>query len=278
MYQGLHPRTRRLRWALFGILIAIVVGSTGGQAVATVLEWLRHEYDRLPWYVTRATALLSYLALTGSVVYGLLLSTKILDRISHRTVSFTLHQDLASIGLALALVHAAVLMIDRSVPYSALEVVVPFAGPYRPLWVGIGQISLGLSLVVLLSFYGRKRMGQKSWRRLHYVSFLAFAGATVHGLMAGSDTQAAWVYLGYVVMTATVVFLTTYRIVLAVVAEPPRAVTAAGAGGKPNAGPGESSAAGSRPTVEDREPGRAERSSASQGSPSATLGRSAAAE
>jgi len=147
-----------------------------------------------------------------------LLSTKILDRIAHRAVSFTLHQDLASIGLALALVHVAVLMIDRSVPYSLADILVPFSGPYRPLWVGIGQLTLGVTIVVLLSFYVRKRMGQKTWRQLHYLSFLAFVGATAHGLMAGTDTQAPWVVGGYIVMTAMVTFLLTYRIVLAVAA------------------------------------------------------------
>lgn len=214
-YQGLHPRTRLLRWALFMVVIAIVIVGTGGAALDAVSRWLTDEYERLPWYVTRTTALLAYLALCGSVVYGLLLSTGILDRIAQRTVSFTLHQDLAAIGVALALVHAAVLAIDRSVPYSLLELVVPFAGPYRPIWVGLGQIALGASLVVLLSFYVRKRIGQKSWRRLHYVSFLAFLAATAHGLMAGSDTQAAWVFWGYLVMTAIVVFLVTYRVLMA---------------------------------------------------------------
>jgi DMSO/TMAO reductase YedYZ heme-binding membrane subunit len=136
-------------------------------------------------------------------------------------VSFTLHQDLASIGLALALVHAAVLMIDRSVPYSPAELLVPFSGPYRPIWVGIGQLTLGISIVVLFSFYVRKRIGQRSWRRLHYLSFLAFVGATAHGLMAGTDTAAAWVSAGYVLMTAIVVFLFTYRIVLSLGARRP---------------------------------------------------------
>ena len=134
---------------------------------------------------------------------------------THRPISFTLHQDLAGIGVALALVHAAVLMIDRSVPHSPVEVVVPFAGPYRPLWVGIGQIAMGLSLLVLLSFYVRKRIGTRAWRTIHYLSLAAFAGATVHGLMAGSDTSAGWVYAGYLTLTVIVVFLTTYRIVLA---------------------------------------------------------------
>ena len=79
---------------------------------------------------------------------------------------------------------------------------------------------LGLSLLVLLSFYVRKRIGQKTWRRLHYVSFLAFLAATAHGLMAGTDTSAPWVVLGYLLMTAIVVFLLTYRIVLAMSARP----------------------------------------------------------
>jgi hypothetical protein len=215
MRQGRHPRLRWVRWGLFTILIGLVVAGTGGQALDAASRWLREEYERLPWYATRISALLSYLALSGSVIYGLLLSTKILDRVSHRAISFTLHQDLAGIGLALALVHAAVLMIDRSVPYSLVEVVVPFAGPYRPLWVGIGQLALGVSLLVMLSFYARRRIGQRTWRGVHYLAFVAFVGATVHGLMAGSDTGASWVYLGYLTLTAAVVFLSTYRVATA---------------------------------------------------------------
>ena len=215
MRHGRYPRLRWVRWGLFAILVVLVVSSTGPRAWDQASGWLRDEYERLPWYTARITALLSYLALSASTIYGLLLSTKLLDRVAHRPISFTLHQDLAGIGVALALVHAAVLMIDRSVPYTPFELVVPFAGPYRPLWVGIGQITMGLALLVLLSFYVRKRIGTRSWRTIHYLSFVAFAGATVHGLMAGSDTSAGWVYAGYLTLTVIVVFLTTYRIVLA---------------------------------------------------------------
>ena len=215
MRHGRYPRLRWVRWGLFAVLVVLVVSSTGPRAWDQASGWLRDEYERLPWYATRITALLSYLALSASTIYGLLLSTKLLDRVAHRPISFTLHQDLAGIGVALALVHAAVLMIDRSVPYTPYELVVPFAGPYRPLWVGIGQITMGLALLVLLSFYVRKRIGTRSWRTIHYLSFVAFAGATVHGLMAGSDTSAGWVYAGYLTLTVIVVFLTTYRIVLA---------------------------------------------------------------
>lgn len=217
-YRGLDPRTKSLRWGLFIMAVTLVVLAFAGPAIESIRSFLTVEHDRLPWYATRLLALLSYLAITGSVVYGLLLSTGIVDAIAHRTVSFTLHQDLSGIGLGLAMVHAAVLMIDTSVPYTPLEVLVPFAGPYEPFWVGIGQLSLYLTAIVMLSFYARKRIGQKRWRTLHYVTFLAFLGATFHGLMAGTDSSAPWAFGMYLAAATTVVFLTVYRMVLAIAA------------------------------------------------------------
>jgi methionine sulfoxide reductase heme-binding subunit len=218
MTQGLHPQTRVLRWTLLLAAVIIVLAGTGAAALDAVVSWLNLEHDLLPWYITRVSALLAYLALTASVVYGLLLSTKLLDRIAHRAVSFTLHQDLASVGLALALVHVAVLMIDKSVPYTPLEVVVPFIGPYQPVWVAMGQLAMGLTIVVLGSFYVRRRIGQKAWRQLHYLSFMAFLAVTVHGLMAGSDSGEGWAFTMYLVATALVAFLFVYRIVTALAA------------------------------------------------------------
>ncbi|MFN8619407.1 MAG: hypothetical protein U0869_01510 [Chloroflexota bacterium] len=215
-YRGIPRPVRFLLWTLFVVAIGAVLALTGRDALTSVSGWIATEHDRLPWYATRLLALLAYLAIAGSVIYGLLLSTGILDRFAQRTVSFTLHQDLSGIGLGLAMVHAAILMIDTSVPYTPLEVLVPFAGPYRNVWVGLGQLSLYLTAIVMASFYLRKRIGQKRWRTLHYVTFLAFVGATAHGLMAGTDTAAPWAFWGYLLATAIVMFLFVYRIVLAV--------------------------------------------------------------
>ena len=244
--RGLSPRARRVGWILVALLVAAVLVGTAGGALERIAGWVRDEHDRLPWYATRLFALLAWLALTASVVWGLLLSTGILDAIAHRAVSFTLHQDLSGVGLALAIVHAAILMIDRAVPYSPLEVLVPFSGSYRPLWVGIGQVALWLVVVVFASFYVRKRIGQKRWRTLHYAAFLAFVTATAHGLMAGTDTGSSLVWWAYVAASALTVFLLGYRIALAVLARvapeapapttrSPRTVTAAPAATPPTA-------------------------------------------
>lgn len=214
-YRGLDPRTRRLRWAFFVLGVSLVVVASTPGVLDALGSWVTTEQARIPWYLTRILGVLAYAALSGSVIYGLLLSTGVLDAVAHRTVSFTLHQDLSAIGLGLALVHAALLTLDHSIPFTVLEVVVPFVAPYRPLWVGLGQVALGLTIVVIASFSVRRRIGQPRWRALHYLTFLVFLAATAHGLMAGSDTSAPWAFWGYLLTTASVAFLMGYRVVLA---------------------------------------------------------------
>jgi predicted ferric reductase len=211
-YRGLSPRTRLIRWGLFGAAVVIVLVATGPAAWDALARVAALNPSKLPWVATRLVAFLSYFAIAGSVVYGLLLSTKILDAIAHRPVTFALHQDLAAIGLGLAAVHVVLLGLDATQPLGFAEMLVPFASPYRPVWVGLGQLGLYLVAIVTASFYLRRRIGQRSWRLLHYVTFLAFAFTTAHGIMSGTDTSTPWAWWVYVVATTVVVFLTVYRI------------------------------------------------------------------
>lgn len=213
-YQGLNPRTRLLRWGLFGLAITMVLYATAPKATVLAVDWVTAHQDSLPWYAARLLGFLAYGALAVSVVYGLLLSTGLLDRIAHRVVSFTLHQDLSAIAIGLTALHGAVLALDTFVPQTVRQLIVPFASPYRPEWTGIGQVTLYLMIVVYASFSVRRRIGQRAWRLLHYTTLLAFAGATAHGLMSGTDTPAAWAFGTYLVTTVVVVFLLIYRITL----------------------------------------------------------------
>jgi predicted ferric reductase len=217
-YRGLSRRTSLLRWGLFAIAVGIVLGTTLPFAADGLIRLVSSAPERLPWVGTRIMAFLSYFAIAGSVIYGLLLSTKILDAIAHRPVTFALHQDLAAIGLGLAGVHVALLGLDATQPFSLADMLVPFASSYRPAWVGVGQIALYLTAVVTASFYVRRRIGQRAWRLLHYVTFLAFAATTAHGIMTGTDTATPWAWWTYVGATTVVVFLTTYRVAEALLA------------------------------------------------------------
>lgn len=222
-YRGLSALQVGTIWVVFMVAVGAIVGATGPRAAAALADLAQVAPSRLPWVATRLVAFLSYFAITGSVVYGLLLSTKVLDAIAHRPVSFALHQDLAAIGLGLAGVHAVLLGLDATVPFSLGDMLVPFVAPYRPVWVGVGQLTLYIVAVVIASFYLRRRIGQRSWRLLHYLTFLSFAGATAHGILSGSDSGTAWAWWSYVGATALVLFLTGYRVVTGIAAARERA-------------------------------------------------------
>ncbi len=211
-YRGFDERTELVRWGLPAVALGIVLGGTLPGAIDGVITAWQLNPASLPWLFERLFAWMAYLAMAGSVVYGLLLSTKLLDAIAHRPVSFALHQDLAAIGVGLAGIHGMLLGLDTSVPFSLSEILVPGLAPHAPLAVAAGQVALYIAIVVVGSFYVRRVIGQRAWRTLHYLTFLAFLGATVHGIGAGTDTGSAWAQWIYLGAGTMVWFLLVYRI------------------------------------------------------------------
>jgi len=215
-HSGLSPQTRLLRWGLFVLAIGGILIGTGPAAAGVIGDWLVAHQESLPWYASRLLGFLAYGALAASVIYGLMLSTGVLDAIAHRAVSFTLHQELSAIAIGLTALHGAVLALDTFVRTTVLELIVPFSGPYKPVWVGIGQLSFYVMVVVYASFYLRSRIGQRGWRLLHYTTLLAFLGATAHGVVAGTDSPTPWAFWIYAGSSVAVAFLLAYRIAMSV--------------------------------------------------------------
>lgn len=216
-YRGFDPRTTLVRWGLPAIAIGIILGGTLPSALNGIATAMAVNPGSLAWLFERLFGFIAYIALMLSVVYGLLLSTKILDAIAHRPVNFALHQDLAAFGLGLAGIHGILLGLDKSVPFTLAEILVPGMAPHAPMAVAAGQVALYLMAIVTASFYVRRFIGQRAWRTLHYVTFLAFAGATAHGIAAGTDSGSMWVQWLYLGSMAVVAFLLTYRIGISMV-------------------------------------------------------------
>lgn len=165
-----------------------------------------------PWLVSRAAGLTAFVALALDVIVGLAMSTGALDRHLPRARTLELHRWLSTVALGLTAAHALALLADRAVRFDALDVLVPFASSYRAWAVGLGVLAAYAALVVHASFGWRKRLGARTWRRLHHLSFVAFAGALVHGLAAGSDRGAAGVQLLYLASATVVAGLVVVRL------------------------------------------------------------------
>jgi sulfoxide reductase heme-binding subunit YedZ len=111
-------------------------------------------------------------------------------------------------------VHVLVLMLDRYLPYSLVQILVPFISPYRPFWVGVGVISFYLVLLVTITFYLRNRIGTRAFRSIHYISLASYIGVTLHGYFSGTDTALPSMKILYEVTGLAVLFLTVYWLVL----------------------------------------------------------------
>ncbi|HEY6058288.1 MAG TPA: hypothetical protein VIV06_09660 [Candidatus Limnocylindrales bacterium] len=215
-FHGLDPRTRLTRWGLVAVALGIVLGATSPRIAHDLLAALATHRSSMPWLLERLAAFLAYLAMSGSVVYGLLLSTRLLDAIAHRPITFALHQDLAAIGLGLAGIHGALLGLDATVPFSLPQIAVPGLAPYAMGAVALGQVAFYLTIVIVASFYARRMIGQRAWRGLHFLTLLVYAGATAHGILAGTDSGSAWSWWLYAGSVVIVTFLLVYRVVMAI--------------------------------------------------------------
>ena len=110
--------------------------------------------------------------------------------------------------------HVIVLMADKYLPYTIWQVLIPFLSPYRPFWVGIGVIALYLSLLVTITFYLKAKIGMAAFRKIHYLSLVAYLGATLHGLYAGTDSVLPIANLLYKGTFLITLFLVIYWVIL----------------------------------------------------------------
>jgi predicted ferric reductase len=151
-----------------------------------------------------------------ATVLGLLITNRWARLWPGGPAAFDLHQHTSLLGIGFGLFHALILLGDRYSNYSLAALLVPLAARgYRPLWVGLGQVGLYLLLVVGLSFYVRRAIGRAAWRAIHFASFAAFALALAHGLLSGTDATNPWVQRLYWAAAGSVLFLTSYRALVA---------------------------------------------------------------
>lgn len=204
-----------MRDALKGVFVGIFLLALFG-AIATRAGWIVASLPRPQgtgaWMFSRATGLLAYVALSADVIVGLLVSTRSADRVLPRGQLVDIHGWLSPLTLALVLAHGGVLLADSHVRFDVIDLLIPFASSRWPLAVGLGVLAGYLVLVVHLSFGLRKRLGTAMWRRLHYLSFVAFVLVTIHAITAGTDRTNGWFASVYVAMLLVVASLVVVRI------------------------------------------------------------------
>jgi len=207
--------------------LTFLVAMTLGLLVAVLIlpSWLPNmsfslsgDAPKAYWYLSRATAFVSLSLLWLSMALGLGITNKMARLWPGAPAAFALHEYVSLLGLAFAVFHAVVILGDDYINFTLLQLLIPFSTvDYRPFWVGMGQLAFYTWVILVISFYIRPVIGQKSWRFLHYASFGLYLMGIFHGLFSGTDTSAAWAQNYYWISSGSLIFLLMYRLLAIVV-------------------------------------------------------------
>jgi sulfoxide reductase heme-binding subunit YedZ len=143
------------------------------------------------WVTSRAAGVTALVVSSVAVCVGLLMSTRLYKRVSGPDLR-VLHEVLSLTTIAAIVVHAVALLGDGFLRPSLLDVSLPFVSSYKTVWTTLGIIA-GWSLILLgLSYYARRLIGQQRWRKLHRFTALAWLLGMAHSLGEGTDAGQLW--------------------------------------------------------------------------------------
>jgi DMSO/TMAO reductase YedYZ heme-binding membrane subunit len=164
------------------------------------------------WYLTRGTGVVALLLLTAVVVLGVTASLRVSSERWPRFLVAGLHRNLTLLALAFLAVHIGTTVADNYAPVSLKDAFIPFVSAYRPIWVGLGAVAFDLLLALVATSLLRARVGVRLWRGLHWLAYVSWPVALVHGLGTGSDAKTGWMILLTIVCVGSVVLAVLARV------------------------------------------------------------------
>ncbi|HEY1285226.1 MAG TPA: hypothetical protein VGF04_04000 [Solirubrobacterales bacterium] len=164
------------------------------------------------WLASRASGLVAMVLITISVGLGLAMAGKVMRRPGLSRKLLAVHEHTAVAGIIAIAVHGITLLGDPWLNPGVSGIAVPFTMAFRPLWSGLGIVGGYLAALLGLSFYFRRRIGARLWRKAHRATMLVYVFGLAHALGSGSDASASW-FRWWVVLTAPVIGgLFVYRV------------------------------------------------------------------
>lgn len=166
----------------------------------------------LSWHITRTTGLLAWILLAVATIWGLLLTSRLLERRPSPAWLLDLHRHLGNLTLLLTVVHVVAIYADDFVDYTATEVLVPFVSDEETGAVALGIGAFWALLLVQASSWLRRRIDQRLWRALHLLSAPLVVVVVVHGWMVGTDADNPVVVIVTLVLLAELLLIAILRV------------------------------------------------------------------
>lgn len=167
------------------------------------------------WNVTRAAGITAYLLLFLSMISGILYKLPA-NSVSLNKYLLQIHESTGWLGLLFGMVHGLVLLFEKNYTnYTIIHILIPFTTQHQAISLSFGILAFYGMLTLILSTDFLKKLGKKTWKSIHFLSFPTFFLALTHGILIGSDTENIFMLLLYSITGILILLLTLIRIVLA---------------------------------------------------------------
>jgi methionine sulfoxide reductase heme-binding subunit len=147
------------------------------------------------WYASRATGVVALLLMTAVVLIGLLVTRQGRLPGLPRFAVTGLHRNLSLVAVVFVGLHVLTAIADSYVTIPLTAVVVPLASPYERLWVGLGAVSLDITVAVIVTSLLRRHLSRRVWRAVHLLAYLSWPVAWLHSITASHDLLHGWMFV-----------------------------------------------------------------------------------
>jgi sulfoxide reductase heme-binding subunit YedZ len=168
--------------------------------------------DKALWYLARGTGIVSLVLLTASLVLGITTRHRAGSARVPRFATALLHRNISLLVVAFLAVHIATSVLDPFAGIAWTDAVIPLSGAYRPLWLGLGALAFDMLIAVSVTSILRVRLGLRTWRAAHWLAYVCWPVALVHGLGTGSDVRTSWLHWLVAACVTTVAAAACWRL------------------------------------------------------------------
>lgn len=176
------------------------------------MEWVIGAAPSPYWYLTRGAGAVALVLLSGSVVLGIVDLSRWDSKAWPRFVLDGLHRNVSLLALAVLVLHVLTSVADSFAPIGLKDAIIPFASPYRTVWLGFGAIAFDILLAVALTSIARRQLGYEAWRAVHWAAYGCWPLAVLHSFGVGTDATQPWLLLLTAVCLAAVLIAVAWRI------------------------------------------------------------------
>jgi methionine sulfoxide reductase heme-binding subunit len=141
------------------------------------------------WYASRATGVVALVLLTAVLVLGMLVNRQGRLPGLPRFAVTGLHRNLSLLSVVFLAIHVLTAIADPYVTIGLAATIIPFASSYKPLWLGLGALSLDLMAALILTSLVRARMSRRVWRGIHWLAYAAWPLAILHSVGSSTDMR-----------------------------------------------------------------------------------------